>query len=57
MLDRKSLERKHASCQPVSKYPHEERIGNREPAIFLATARLGPPLTHHDKTLRAANKS
>lgn len=57
MLDPKSLECKHASWQPVSRYPQKERIGKREMKIFPATATLGPPLIHHDKTLPAANKS
>lgn len=56
-LDPKSLERKHASWQPMSKYPQKEKIGKRETKTFLATARLGPPLTDHDKTVPAANKS
>lgn len=57
MLDPKSLECKRASGQPMSKYRQKERIGKRQLKIFLATARLGPPLTHHDKALRAANKT
>lgn len=57
MLEPKSLECKRASGQPMSKYRQKERIGKRQLKIFLATARLGPPLTHHDKALRAANKT
>lgn len=45
----------HASWQPASKY-QKERTGKREAKIFLATPRLGPHFTHHDKALPATKK-
>lgn len=56
MLDPKSLKQKQASWQLVSRYPREERTDKRELKIFLATARLDPPVTYHGKTLPAANR-
>lgn len=54
MFNSKSIER-NACMQPASKY-QKERIGKREAKIFLATPRLGPHFTHHDKALPATKK-
>lgn len=45
----------HESWQPAPKY-QKERIGKRDPQIFLATPRLGSHFTHHDRILSATKK-